>query len=576
MKTMRNKLIYGMLLLPLAACHYMDETPYDWAQPEDVFSMEASYEKPISQAYSYLKGGFNRVSGSFLDAATDDGMSTISTSAIHRLSRGYATSSNPVESCWDDSYKGIRQALFVQKSLAEIELVLNNKSSEDVLEIKNIYSGEMYCLRALYEYDLLRHYAGYPIVDQYYSLGDDQLGQLARSSFADCVSHITRLCDSAAKYLDVTPIGNNSGFGRMTRGAALAIKAKTLVLAASPLFNQGSNNNALTGYVNGGVAEQQGRWEAAAAACAAVINLKKDNGSPMYSLQGNYQNLFTSSPNNEYIVFVTAAKSNGLENRQFPPTLSRNQGGGTVPTQEFVNAFTMADGTDYTGGAPEDQYSDRDPRLAFIVGYNGAKYGGLGTIQTKTGTGATIDGLNITKDRSTNTGYYLRKFLDFNVNFSKASPGNAFHLFPLTRLADVLLLYAEAMNEVNGPDADPQGYGLTARQAVQQVRDRAGFSTDQYLDGVTDIAAMRAKIRQERRVELAFEEQRYFDLRRWMEGSRLSNPVTGVHFEQSGSNLSGSYFTVDGLRHFDSKMYLHPIPYGETKISPQIIQNPGW
>lgn len=574
---MKKYINIALIVFTISSCDYLKEEPYDWAQPIDVFSMEASYEKPITQAYSYLKGGFNRVSGSFLDAATDDGMSTVSTSLIHRLSRGYITSSNPVENCWDASYQGIRQALFVQKNLAEIGLVLNNKTPEDVIAIKNVYSGEMYCLRALYEFDLLRHYGGYPIVDKYYNLGDPELSQKQRSSFAECVNNILALCDSAAKYLNVTPVGDNTGYGRMTKGAALAIKAKTLIFAASPLFNQTGNSNPLIGYTNVTESDVKARWEKAAEACAAVINLKNAAGTnTVYSLHANYEKLFVTSPNNEYIIFVAAAKSNGLENRQYPPTLSRNQGGGSVPTQELVNTFTMADGTPYVVSSGSTQYNNRDPRLAITIGYNGSQYGALGTVYTKLGDGVTIDGLNMIVDRSTNTGYYLKKFLDFTVDFSKSSPGTAFHLFPLIRLADVLLMYAEAMNEVYGPDADPKGYGLTAKTAVQRVRTRAGFTTDKYLDNVTDISTMREKIKNERRVELAFEEQRYFDLRRWMEGNKLNQPVTGIQLEQVGANLSETYITVDGLRRFESKMYLHPIPLSETMISPQIIQNPGW
>lgn len=573
-----TKCIYILLIaLIFSSCNYMDESPYDWAQPADVFSMESTYELPINQAYSYLKGGFNRISGSFLGAATDDGMSTISTSTIHRLSRGYATSNNPVESCWSASYKGIRQSLFVQKSLAEIGLVLNKKTPPEVIDIKNTYSGEMYCLRAWYEFDLLRHYGGYPIIDKYYNLGDPELAQKTRNTFAECVSHITGLCDSAAEYLDVTPVGKNGGYGRMTKGAALAIKAKTLIFAASPLFNPAGNNNGLIGYTNTNETDIKKRWEIAAEACAAVINLKNKNGSKVYSLYPNYEKLFTTSLNSEYILFVAASKSNGLENRQFPPTLSKNSGGGSVPTQELVDAYTQSDGSDYVRGDLNSEYTNRDPRLTASIGFNGAKYGSLGKIYTKLGLGATMDGLNTVVDRSTNTGYYLRKFLDFNINFSKANPGNAFHLFPLIRLADVLLLYAEAMNEAYGPAVDPKGFGLTAKDAVHLVRARAGFkSTDKYLLNAGSVALMRDKIKQERRVELSFEEQRYFDLRRWKDGTKLDQPVTGIRIEERNSGLTWNYFTVDALRNFESRMYLHPIPLNEIKISSQIVQNPGW
>ncbi len=575
---MLTRIVVTMIIaMVLPACHYLDEKPYDWAQPVDVFSMEANYEKPVNQAYSYLQGGFNRISGAFLDAATDDGMCTVDASAIHRLSRGYITSSNPVVNCWSSAYKGIRQALFVQKGLSEIDLVLNNKTSDEVWAIKNRYSGEMYCLRALFEFDLLRHYGGYPILDKYYMLGDPELNDKKRGSFADCVSNITRLCDSAAKYLDVTPVGGNGGYGRMTKGAALAIKAKTLVFAASPLFNQNSNSNPLAGYVSPGSAAITERWQDAAEACAAVINLKNTAGKAVYALHANYEKLFVTVPNNEYIVSVTAPKSTDLENRQYPPSLSKNSGGGTVPSQEFADAFTKADGSDYTRADLAAQYRNRDPRFNMVMGFNGATYAGLGTIFTKRGEDATMDALNAVVDRSTNTGYYLRKFLDLNINFTKASPGTAFHVFPMIRLADILLLYAEAMNEAYGPDTDPHDFGLTARAAVQKVRSRAGFTAaDKYLQDVVATSEMRIKIKNERRIELAFEEQRYFDLRRWMEGDKLNQPVNGIQIEQKNGTLTAEYFTVDALRRFETKMYLHPIPLNETMILPGIVQNPGW
>jgi starch-binding outer membrane protein, SusD/RagB family len=568
----------SMFLLGAFGCEYMDEIPFDWAQPDDVFSDEGTYVRPVNQAYSYVKGGFNRVNGAFLDAATDDGMTTIDGSNVHRISRAYVNSSSPVESCWNSSYQGIRQALFVQKNLAEQTLVLNNRSPEEVEQIKSVYSGEMYALRALYEFDLLRYYGGYPIVDKYYLLGDPELAQKTRSSFAECVSHIVNLCDSAVKYLDLDPFGGAGGFGRMTRGAALAIKAKALVYSASPLFNQAGNANPLTGHVNPTADQVRTRWEQAAEALAAVINLARPTGAKRYSLFNNYERLFITSPNDEYIVFRADGRSNGLENRQYPPSLSNTLGGGTVPTQEFVDAFTMADGTTYERGNPEAQYGGRDPRFNLIVGYNGSSYGPRGTIYTKTGVGATTDALNVVRDRSTNTGYYLRKFIDTNVNFSVGNPATAYHLFPIIRLADILLLYAEAMNEAYGIDADPRGYGLTARGAVQMVRSRAGFTgTDKYLDGVTTREQMLEKIKDERRIELAFEEHRYFDLRRWMDAASLLNqPVSGVRIEDDGTRLDFSYFVVDNQRKFDTKMYLHPIPLNEIKISPNLVQNPGW
>lgn len=569
--------IASFALLFIASCSYLDEKPYDWAQPEDIFTAENTYVRPINQTYTYMKGGFNRISSSFLDAATDDGMSTVTGSSIHRLSRAFVSPNSSIEGCWDTSYEGIRQALFVQKNLAEQKLVLNKKTDEEVEQIKSVYSGEMYALRALFEFDLLRHYGGYPIINKYYSLGDPELEGKARNTFEDCVQNIVSLCDSASKYLDVEPVGGNGGFGRMTKGMALAIKAKTLIYSASPLFNQAGNTNPLIGNTGTSGIELKTRWEMAAEACAEVINLKKANGSKKYVLYNSYEKLFFTCPNDEYIVFNTAGKSNSLENRQYPTTLSMNSGGGTVPTQEFADAFSMADGSEYVRNNASTQYNNRDPRFDVVIGYNGSTYAKRGKIYTNTGDGATMDGLNAVIDKSTNTGYYLRKFLDLNINFSVANPVTTFHLFPIIRLADILLLYAEAMNEAYGIDADPKAYGLTAKEALQAVRTRAGFkAADKFLDGVVTQPQMLEKIKNERRVELAFEEQRYFDLRRWMDGDKLNQPVSGIRIENSGGNLSYSYFTVDEQRKFDAKMYLHPIPLNEIKISPNLEQNPGW
>ncbi len=566
------------LLLFLAACNYMDEVPYDWAQPDDVFTSEAQYMRPINQTYSYLPGGFNRLSSAYLDAATDDGMCTIAGSSIHQLSRAFVTSNSAIEGCWSSSYDGIRQALYVQKNLQEQPLVLNQKTPQDVTALKQIFSGEMYALRAYFEFDLLRHYGGYPIVDKVYPIGDPETSQFSRGNFADCVQHIENLCDSATKYLDVEPQGNS--FGRMTKGAALAIKAKTLVYAASPLYNQSGNTNPLTGYINVASEDVKARWEAAAKACADVINLKTASQSNKYSLFAlsktvTYDKLFVTCPNNEYIMFIDAAKSNGLENRQYPPSISKNSGGGTVPTQELVDAFTLSSGADYTRGAIP-QYTGLDPRFDYIIGYNGSKYGSRGTIYTKTGTGATMDALNAVVDKSTNTGYYLRKFLDLNVSFSVANAATTFHIYPLIRLADIYLMYAEAMTQAYGIDADPKGYGLTAKSSVQAIRTRAGFTADQYLTGVTTPDQMMNKIKKERRVELCFEEQRYFDLRRWMDGDLLNRPVSGVHIDANGTQTTYNYFIVDDQRKFDPKMYFHPIPLSEMKVSPKMVQNPGW
>lgn len=584
---MKRTIIYLAIcsILTLSGCDYLDDMPYDWAQPDDIFTNEQNYLKPINQVYAYIPNGFNHVGSAFLDAATDDGISTILDSDIHKLARGYATSPNPVKECWTNSYKGIRQAIFARTYLREADLVLQNKTEADIQAFKDIYCAETECLQALFEFNLLRHYGGFPIVDCIYEVDNPELQTKVRDSFSDCVNHIVQLCESSAAVLKVEPEGGNGAYGRMTKGMALAIKAKTLIYAASPLYNRKDNSNPLLGYTDGSdVAE---RWKLAAKACADVINLNIDGtitpwGNKQYSLlplnaTKTYDKIFiNANPNPEYVLFFAAAKNNTLENRHYPPTISKDQGGGTVPSQQLIDAFTMDDGSDYTSTFDgEGMYEHRDPRLKSVIGYDGSTYGKK-IIYTRTGINMTMDGLNQEKNRSTNTGYYLAKFLDRTLNFGQSSVGTVFHLFPMIRLSDILLSYAEAMHHAYGMNADPEGYGLTAAEAVCMIRSRAGFGLDdKFLDGVTDADFM-DKVKQERRVELCFEEHRYFDLRRWMDGKQLREPIIGMRIEEKEEGLHYARFTVDEARIFKEHMYYHPIPLKVIKESPSIQQNPGW
>ena len=572
-----KKYIYIIALLTLfilPGCDFMDELPNEWHTPETAFQLETTYERNINQGYAYIRNGYNRIGSAFLDAATNDGSATIANSNIHKLAQGFYNAQSPILNVWNNSYTGIRQTLFTEKYLNEIPLFLNNKTPDEVNVIKKEGIAQMWALRALYEFDLLQHYGAYPIINTYMEISDPRYNTLKRDSFATCVQNIVTLCDSAAKYLSV----KHASFGRMEKGTALAIKAKTLLYAASALYNRADNTNPLVGYVTPSALEVETRWKMAAHALAEVINLK-NGATNRYALHASYATLFNTCPNNEYIVFYATGKSNGLENRQYPPTLSNTSGGGTVPSQQFVDAFTNSDGTTYTRAAGETpKYTGRDPRFAMIVGYNGASYGARGTIKTYLGTDESNDGLNKVKDFSTNTGYYLRKFLDTSIDFKVGSPVTTFHLFPFIRLADVLLMYAEAMTQAYGFDVDPMAYGLTAKQAVEMVRKRAGFNnaTDQYLVGATTKEIQHQKIYDERRNELAFEEARYFDLRRWMKTDVLTEPIKGMRIDNNAGTLTYTDITVDDKRVFEEKMYFAPIPKNEILVFPALVQNPGW
>ena len=193
---------------------------------------------------------------------------------------------------------------------------------------------------------------------------------------------------------------------------------------------------------------------------------------------------------------------------------------------------------------------------------------------THLGEGQTNDGLGVVSQQSTTTGYYLRKFLDYtNINFDAASPGQTFHLWPLIRYADILLLYAEMMNAAYGPE-NPHTYGMTAKQAVERVRQRAGITGYLLPEGLSK-EPMFEWIKKERRVELCFEEQRFFDLRRWKDVESLKQPVGGLKITKTGDSYTFQQIVVDNARAFTDRMYFQPIPVTET-INLGIPQNPGW
>ena len=548
--------------------------------------------------------GYNCCGGAFLDAATDDAMCTVSSSSVHRLAWGYLTEDNTIYSPWVNCYRGIHQCIFAQNGLEKYNTQFAGKTPEEVASLKEQFYHEMNALRAYYEFTLLQFYAGFPIVDKAYTLSDEsEVLNIQRNSFSECVEHIVALCDTAAAHLHTIPHDDAAMLGNMTKGAALAIKAKTLAYAASPLYNQASNTDPLLGYTASDVPAAYpavaDRWKRAAAACADLLNLRPDGtivpgsnfdagGNTQYTLVScgnasvyNSTSLFIGNASvKEWIVMKTAAKNYSLENRHYPPSISNNSGGGTVPTQELVNAFCKSDGSDIA--EPTDGqntvYTGRDRRFQAYIAYDKARYGSR-QIRTITGDGATADGLNATPDLSTTTGYYMMKFLNPTLNFN-ATPNTQFHIWPIIRLADIILLYSEAMAlGYDSFDTDPEGYGWTAKEAIQIVRKRSGFNktTDKYFEGVTTTAQFIDKVKRERRVELCFEGQRYHDLRRWMDAMEVLNkPVHGLETNVTGGSTTYTYFVADPRRAFTKAMYYHPIPKSVLKVNSKIKQNPGY
>ena len=233
----------------------------------------------------------------------------------------------------------------------------------------------------------------------------------------------------------------------------------------------------------------------------------------------------------------------------------------------------MKDGTPFDWNNPThvaNMYYDasnketRDPRLYKNVLTNGS-------IWQKQKVEIFEGGKNKILDGSTKTGYYLRKYMNPSVSLDPDKPNKLYHHYVLFRYAEILLNYAEAMNEWKGPDATAEGCPLTAREALNQVRDCADMKH------VTENGAdFTAKVRNERRIELAFEGHRFYDIRRWkIAGLDEVRNIYGVKITKSGTSLSYEKVLLQQM-YWNDKMYLFPYPQNEIYMNPDLGQNPGW
>ena len=386
---------------------------------------------------------------------------------------------------------------------------------------------------------------------------DPNMGRLVRSSYDDVVNHIVELIDGQLNngnqdWMVPESDGNivAGSSGRFDRAAAMAIKARTLLYAASPRNNP--NNDVA-------------KWERAARAAHDLIVFKRDVKGFVMPTNRDYGAYFrgTGSLNNgESILLWRGDPNNVVERNNYPIGTAGGGGGSIAPSHNLVSAYEYIGTPD-----PANMYTNRDPRLAASIVVNGSIWNNRTIDQSSGGS----DDMAVAN--SSRTGYYLKKFLTDNLNLVEG--GTAQHLWPIFRYSEVLLNYAEAMNEAYGPDEKPSGFTLSAREALKMVRDAA--STDLPAVTDTDKAAFRAKVKHERRIELAFEDHRYWDLVRWKDAATVLNqPVRGVRVSKNGDAFSYQVADV-ASRTFQERNYYWPFSRAEiTNSNGALIQNDGY
>ncbi len=521
----------------------------------------------INAVYTDMPGGYLQIDGAMTASATDEAEHTIETSNVQKFNNGAWNAVDTPENLWVNFYRGIRKAnqfLATSDSIDLDQYRLDPTPSAQTVyqtrlaEVKR-WKYEARFLRAYFYFELVKRYGGVPIIDQILSVNTD-FRSIKRNSLAECMQYITAECDSSARNLPVTYIA--ADLGRATRGAALALKSRALLYAASDLFN---STTWAGGYTSPELisltGDRQARWKAAADAAKAVIDLAGTG----YALHNNYRNLFiTNSYTLPEVIFPRRnAAENAFERANYPIGYDLGSSG-TTPSQNVVDAYEMINGTKFDWNNPvhaATPYANRDPRLGLNIILNNTPYKGR-NVESWTGG---RDGKGIVN--ATRTGYYLKKHVNENLNLLQNNTSvKSWNLF---RLAEIYLNYAEALNEATPGAADIKTY-------VDRVRTRPGVAMPALPTGLSQ-AQMRERIRNERRVELAFEDHRGWDVRRWMQGPQyLGVPLMGVDITR---NADGTFkyvpVTVE-TRVFEPKMYLYPIPQGELSASGGLIQNPGW
>jgi hypothetical protein len=622
-----RKIIYLFFALAaLSSCRkYLDKVPDDKLSGADIFKSWQTAKKFLDNVYSHVPDEFGQRSGGEYDASDNYNNGGIWTGGCDEAEFlwGFVRSNNLnigawdattdfVTTYWTNYYQGIQGAsTFIANA---------SKISDLSSALQNRYAAEARALRAIYYFQLMRIYG--PVV----LMGQDPVDpnmnlQLPRNSIDEIVDFITSELTTAAKDLPVTP-ESDADYGRITKGVALAYKAQALMYAASPLFNGNTDYANLKNKDGKQLINQSAdvnKWAKAATAYKDFITAFVPGTYDLYkAYDGANYNAYKSCRDvmlvdwNSEVIF---SRKGSIDSRQYEmtprhdgaPSGDVKGGTGLAPTQRMVDAFFMANGMSPVLGYNDDgspivnaasgyqltgftdfkapstnaslpskstfnQWVNREPRFYVNITYNRSNwlnptYPVETTLFRGGNSGKKADGSG--GDYSV-TGYVVRKSMSTG-GWNNSND----HKLILLRLAEIYLGYAECLNE-----SDFAGNQTEILKYINLIRDRAGIP--QYGAGANSLpvpagqAEMREAIRKERRVELAFENSRFFDVRRWKIAEQTENgPMWGLDID---ATTESAFYNLKSFesRVFNKKHYLFPIPQVEINNDVQLVQNTGW
>lgn len=539
--------------LIVVSCDPLD-TKIDTMMTEEQLAADFTKLYSLGYApYSYITNGFSFIDSNIDAAMSDEAVYTKTSSSVKSFNEGTWNQYYNPDNVYIECYKAIRAANFFldystnyKKQLSYNRDTLSDNGNDYRRSVKNVawLRAEAHVLRAYFYFELIKRYGDVPLVKDVIAIdGNSDFPRTDFDSVVDyAVSEIDYVIDSLQPNWKTSDFSNYDG--RFSKGSAMALKSRILLYAASPLHNP-TNDKV--------------KWQRAAQAAYDVIQLNQ------YSLATDYRTLFleTNSVLSNEVIFAYRNGSTNAQEKANYPIATPGGNSGITPSQNLVSAYEYKGTPD-----PANPYANRDPRLGYSVVVNNSTWNG----RTMKIYADSID--DPAKANASRTGYYLKKFLIDNLNLTNDEKRN--HNWIMFRYAEILLNFAEAMNEAYGPD-DNNGYSMTAREAVNAVRTRSGVGMPVVV--AADYTEMKEKIKHERRIELAFEGHRFWDLLRWKDAEVYMNqPIKGIRVTQTGNNsFEYNEFIVEQRVFNASKMYLYPIPNSEiVKSNNILIQNPNW
>lgn len=579
----------ALAVIATSCVNYLEPYPNGNRTTDDIWKYQDMVQGLVGQCYENMPRNYNDNEGVYLDGATDDVVITSTTHALSRLATGtLPINQDPFRTYWDRDYRSIYLVnLFLKDRRGYNTRFLIDPHLDSL--VKNRLQGEAYALRAWFQWDLLQKFGGmangqmlgFPIVLEPIDVQKET--NLSRNTYDECVTQIVADCDSAYKYLPIAhrdflvknvndrAYAGGRYWGRFDGITTRAIKALVYLTWASPRFNPTNDMS---------------RWDLAAKNAKEVIDFKMKtdavtNGfNPVKAV-----NWF--DPNFGGIIFSSRYNNaNDAMERMFYP--GGFQGTGSVgATQELVDAFPMKNGYPITDPKskydPANPYANRDPRFYATIFHNDADAVKINSTKVM----YTFENWQNAKDAAgpavnSRTNYHIKKMVFMGLNWSDNSINRQPHSKFFIRWEHMLLTFAEAANQVEGPAGAK--YGMSAKDAMAYIRKKdntdggKGFTTDPYLADIAALgkAAFNEFIKNERRIETCFEGMRFFDMRRWT--TNLTDLNKPVHMARITRNSDGTFTyklneVVEGRSYASAFL---PIPYDEILRMSNLVQNDGW